>query len=603
MSMCLRARAVRPLALLALAGCQALAGLAAASPLGAAARAALAAGRPVAVLVEYDSAAVDSALAAARTARGLRRDDAALRTERAQAYAALKGRVDPAIAAQGGVKLRDYRNLPIALWRISSSAALASIERLPSVLRVHENTILHPVSVSDLGFIDQPQAAAQGASGAGTTVSVIDGGLGTNYLDFSDFGTCLSGALPQAGCRVVYDKDFYTGANGPVSQETTHGTNVSAIALGVAPGSNLAMFDVFSGTGAATSDVLTAMDESIDLQSTYNIVAINLSLGDGTSNASPCTTSVFRTAVTNAMDSGITVVAAAGNSGSKSGLGSPACTPGAVSVGAVYDAAYGTIEWQATADSGAACTDVSAADLVTCFSQSASYLSVLAPGTFVNAPSSAFQESGTSQATPHVSGAIAVLRAAYPAEPLSQTVQRLQITGPVDTDPANGVTVHRLNLLAAVDQGTSLTLSGSGPTTATAGAKSTYALTATNSGPLMASDVKIVDTLPAGAEFVSASSGCTYAAGVVTCKAATLGVDANVTFSIVVEWTTTGAVYDGAVVTADQLDTAAPDQETLGFGVAPPASNGGVDGPLPLWAYAGLAALLFAVAVRRQAVS
>ena len=166
------------------------------------------------------------------------------------------------------------------------------------------------------------------------------------------------------------------------------------------------MFDIFNGTSASSVDVLNAMNTAISDQASYNIVAINLSLGDGTSNSTPCTTSIFSAAVSSASNAGITTVAAAGNSGSKSGLGNPACTPGVVSVGAVYDAAYGTVGWVAAADTNGQCTDTSAADHVTCFSQSAGYLAMLAPGTFVNAPNPSFQESGTSQATPHISGAV-----------------------------------------------------------------------------------------------------------------------------------------------------------------------------------------------------
>ena len=211
------------------------------------------------------------------------------------------------------------------------------------------------------------------------------------------------------------------------------------------------MFDVFQGTGAASSDIIDAINTVITDRSIYKIVAINMSLGDGTSNTTQCGGSVFATAIGNATNAGILTVVAAGNSGSKTGLSDPACVPGVVSVGAVYDASYGTITWQTASNTGTGqCTDASAPDHVTCFSQSASYLSVVAPGSFVNAPNSTFQESGTSQATPHISGSVAVLRARYPAESLSQTVQRLQISGVTDTDTANGRATPRVNLAAAV---------------------------------------------------------------------------------------------------------------------------------------------------------
>jgi uncharacterized repeat protein (TIGR01451 family) len=358
------------------------------------------------------------------------------------------------------------------------------------------------------------------------------------------------------------------------------------------------MFDVFNGSSASAADLLTAMNTAISHQATYNIVAINLSLGDGTNNTAQCTQSVFATAVTNASNAGIITVVAAGNSGSKSGLSNPACVPGVLSVGAVYDAGYGTVTWAAPADSGGQCTDSSAADKVTCFSQSAGYLTLLAPGSFVNAPNSSFQQSGTSQATPHVSGAVAVARARYPGEPLAETIQRLQITGVRDTDAGNGLTAARLNLLAAINQGTSVALAGSGPVSATSGATSTYSLAATNSGPLPATNVTVTDTLPFGAEFVSASSGCTFASGKVTCSVASLGVGSNVSFTIVVRWNINGPVYDTASVTADQINSASAGQATVAFG-SPPGP--GVDAPLPLWAYALLGMGLFMLATRPMA--
>lgn len=552
-------------------------------------RARLAQGQPVRVIVEVAHSAADLAAQAARASRGLRRDDASILALRTRGYQEVKSKVAAAETRADAAPVADYSHFPLSVWRLSSIAALDRLRSDPLVVAVFDNTVLHASSVSDLPFIDQPQAAAEGATGAGTTIAVIDGGLADNYLNYPDFGTCTGVDTPPGSCRVVYDQDFYSGAK--ASTETVHGTNVSAIALGVAPGADLAMFDVFDGASASLADVLTAMNTAISDQAAYNIVAINLSLGDESSNSSPCSDSPVASAVTAASDAGILTVAASGNSGSKSGLQLPACTPGVVSVGAVYNGSYGTGTWEAPADTGGTCTDTSAPDEVTCFSQSASYLTLLGPGTFVSAPSSAFEESGTSQATPHIAGAVAVLRARYPAESLEETIQRMTLSGVQDTDAANGVLTSRLNLLAAVNQGTALSLAGTGPQNAVAGTRSTYALTVTDGGPLAATDVKIVDSLPAGATFVSASAGCTYASGIVTCLVASLSADSSQTFDIVVQWTLTGPLYDSASVTADQANTSS------GGGTASVGSLP-VDGdaPLPVWAYALLAMGLFSLA-------
>src|SRR6185312_9202829 len=122
------------------------------------------------------------------------------------------------------------------------------------------------------------------------------GGLGAYYLHYADFGACTAIATPASTCRVVYNIDYFPNA----STVTSHGTNVSAIALGVAPGANLAMFDVYNGGTTNSLWILTAMDAAIDMQSIYNIVVMTMSLTDGTSNSSPCAGNVLSSAVANA---------------------------------------------------------------------------------------------------------------------------------------------------------------------------------------------------------------------------------------------------------------------------------------------------------------
>ena len=563
-----------------------------AAPASPAARARLAAGQELYVVVEVDVTAMDAADTAERRRRGLAHDDAAILARRANDYAAVKARVERESAGPDAVRVLDYAHFPLAVWRLKSLAALERLESTAAVRMVHENILLHPVSVSDLGFINQPQAAAQGAEGVGTTIAVIDGGLGNNYETYSDFGTCTSVNTPASTCRVVFNQDVYPG----LSSETVHGTNVSAIALGVAPGAKLAMFDIFNGTSASSVDVLNAMNTAISYQAAYNIVALNLSLGDGSSNATQCSSSIFSAAVASAGNAGITTVAAAGNSGSKTGLGNPACAPGVVSVGAVYDAAYGTVGWVASADSGGACYDASAADHVTCFSQSAAYLSLLAPGTFVNAPNASFQQTGTSQAAPHVAGAVAVLRARYPAESLGETLQRLQLSDIRDTDSTSNISTPRLDLLAAVDQGTGLSLSGTGPTQAVSGETATYSVTVTDDGPLTATNVVVTDMLPANAVVVSLSSGCTLAGSTVTCAVGTLAAGGKSTLTVNVKWSASGSAYDAASVGSDQRNIAPVSEQTLAFGAAP---ESGGDAPLPAWTYGLLALSILRVGQRR----
>jgi subtilisin family serine protease len=156
--------------------------------------------------------------------------------------------------------------------------------------------------------------------------------------------------------------------------------------------------------------------------------------------------------VANARTAGITTVAAAGNNGYTNGLSSPACTPGAVSVGAVYSGNFGGIGW-------GTCTDnATTADQVTCFSNSASFLTLLAPGALITA--GGLQYGGTSQATPFIAGAAAVLRAAFPTESADQAVARMTGHGKSVTDTRNSIAKPRLDLYAAAGLGTIATNTG-----------------------------------------------------------------------------------------------------------------------------------------------
>jgi len=86
-------------------------------------------------------------------------------------------------------------------------------------------------------------------------------------------------------------------------------------------------------------------------------------------------------------------------------------------------------------------------------------------------------------------------------------------------------------------------------------------------------------------------------AGGVKCSIGALAVGASVTVTISVTFGVTGAVYDTASVSADQINTST--QQGVAFG-APPAQGG--DGPFPLWSYVGLALGFYWVGARRLRV-
>ncbi len=97
-----------------------------------------------------------------------------------------------------------------------------------------------------------------------------------------------------------------------------------------------------------------------------------------------------------------------------------------------------------------------------------------------------------------------------------------------------------------------------GPQTGTVGQPLTYTLTVKNNGRTTAPGVKVVDTLPEGVVFVSASSTqgtCSYAAGRVTCQIGTMAGGATVTVTIVVKPGSAGVIYNLATVSARARDT------------------------------------------------
>ncbi|EXB69606.1 S8 family peptidase [Acinetobacter nosocomialis] len=339
--------------------------------------------------------------------------------------------------------LRDYNNLPIAFYRISNKEALVDLLNDPNVKAVYPNRINQATTVESLPLINQPQANTKGFNGTGSSVAVLD--TGVNYLH-SDFG-CTAVNSPSSTCRVVYA--FDSAPDDGSLDDNGHGSNVSAIVSKVATKTKIIGIDVFRSGSAYDSDILAGINWAVNNAKTYNIKAINLSLGiPGVKYKSECSNSSYATAFANARAAGVVPVVASGNDAFPDGISSPACVAGAVRVGAVYDSNIGGVSW----GNPVKCSDpTTAADKVACFSNGGSLVTLLAPGAMITA--GGYTMGGTSQATPHVAGAIALLRAnsVTPTETIDQTINRLKTTGKPITDSRTGLVFPRIDLLAATN--------------------------------------------------------------------------------------------------------------------------------------------------------
>jgi Subtilase family len=366
-------------------------------------------GGPVEVLVSYtwqkDSAAAQQA--SGSVARMSRKEhNKKLVSELGKRYGATK----KATLAKSGPQIKvveDYSTLPSQLLRIPSLDAARELAADPNVASLQPNTAIDLELTESLPLINQPAVAESGYKGAGASVAVLD--TGVDYRK-SDFGSC-SGA--GGSCVVSIARDF--AKDDKKLDDNGHGTNVAGIVHGVAPDAKILALDVFDKKGALSSDIKKAIDWVVANQADYKIASMNLSLGDDSHHTSECTDSSFTGDFATAGAIGVIPVVSAGNSAYesgkyKTGVGFPACTPGAIRVGAVYDSNVGRFR---DTEKGHECTDSATdADVIACFSQGGPLVSLYAPGAKITA--AGYTDSGTSQAAPHVAGAVAVLNRQEP---------------------------------------------------------------------------------------------------------------------------------------------------------------------------------------------
>lgn len=357
--------------------------------------------------------------------------------------------------------------------------ALAVLERSSRVLRVTEDGVAKPLLSESVPLIQADQAWAAGFDGTGWKVAVLDTGVDRNHpfltgavVDeacFTHNNSCPDGTNEQHGI----------GAAAPCTgQGCSHGTHVAGIVAGrgpsfsgVARGASLIAIQVFSGgAGSFTMDQISALEYVYNLGDSH-IAAVNMSLGcvyqgqpdcvftDQAACDAHATATMIKMAIDNLRQAGIATVIASGNQNFTNQISTPGCISSAVSVGSTTKT-----------------------DDVSGFSNSASFLSLLAPGGIRNAvdPGNICSsipggspppfgpcpdagtggtfgfDAGTSMAAPHVAGAWAILKqSAGAGTTVAQILNALQTTGlqitdtrdPTNPNPLMGCRIQILQAL------------------------------------------------------------------------------------------------------------------------------------------------------------
>jgi serine protease AprX len=191
------------------------------------------------------------------------------------------------------------------------------------------------------------KAWALGDTGKGVGVAVIDTGIAGNLPDFQV-------SRSDSTSRVVASAVVNPAASS-AGDSLGHGTHIAGLIagnswnrpagdplagkyVGVAPDANLIDVKAADDNGDATVlDVIDGLQFAVDFQQNYNIRVVNLSLKSSSSES--YRTDPLDAAVEAAWNSGIVVVAAAGNQGADSDAVSyaPANDPYVITVGAVDD--------------------------------------------------------------------------------------------------------------------------------------------------------------------------------------------------------------------------------------------------------------------------
>jgi len=280
------------------------------------------------------------------------------------------------IKAHGGKVKKQYKHIPVVAVdlpekEIEQLAKNRKVDYIEENAKVSIDSQVIPWGISHIHATESQQL---GYSGKGIKVGVIDTGIDHNHEDLHVSG----------GTSVIAGTTDYYDDNG-------HGTHVAGTiatlnndigVIGVAPQAELYAIKALDQYGNGNySEVISGIEWAIDNQ----MDIINMSLGGTTSSKA------LKAAVDKAYNSGMLLVASAGNMGYNK--------KGSITYPAAYDSviAVGAIDQQ---------------NIRASFSSVGRQLELMAPGVGIEStfPNNSYSTmNGTSMASPHVAGAAALM--------------------------------------------------------------------------------------------------------------------------------------------------------------------------------------------------
>ncbi len=256
---------------------------------------------------------------------------------------------------------------------------LSSVPDVSHVTATSSTTI--PWGISTVGA---PASWLLGLNGTGIKVGMIDTGIDITHPDLVvaggfDFTT-------NTGIAANYNDNVGSCfGHGTHTAGTVGARGVGGNVTGVAPAANLYALKVFADYGSGCSSFVSSEIQAIQWAVTNHLDVVSISIANPASM-------VYAQAVSSAVASGLVIVAAAGN-GNGAAIVYPAAAPGAIAVAALNS------DWSTAG-----------------FSNIGPEMWVAAPGVSVEStiPGGYGLMSGTSMATPHVTGVVALLKQSHP---------------------------------------------------------------------------------------------------------------------------------------------------------------------------------------------